>query len=290
MGLMVSLDGCYDLHIHTNPCMIPRIADDQEVARAARAAGMAGIMLKCHIESTTSRAYLVGKELPGFGVYGGIVLNSFVGGLNPVAVKNALEQGARAVWMPTVDSRTHGEVHGVVGKYTVDGSDAEPAREGITFLDDRGEVKPEVRQILQLLGRSEAFLGTAHLNEREITAVVKAAREAGVKKIVINHADYKVPGLSLESMRKLVKEGAIIEFGYCTVSPFWHVNTVDREAEYIKALGAENCILVSDAGQRHNPMPHESLRILAQCLFEKGISEEELAVMMIENPRKLLGL
>jgi predicted metal-dependent phosphotriesterase family hydrolase len=37
-------------------------------------------------------------------------------------------------------------------------------------------------------------------------------------------------------------------------------------------------------------LPAEVLRIFAQCLMEKGVTQEELDVMMKENPRLLLGI
>ena len=72
--------------------------------------------------------------------------------------------------------------------------------------------------------------------------------------------------LDLETLTRLVCHGAYAEFGYCTVSPMWNHAPVARVVEAIKALGAEHCILMSDGGQRHNPMPAECLRVFAQCV------------------------
>jgi hypothetical protein len=107
---------------------------------------------------------------------------------------------------------------------------------------------------------------------------------------VINHADATVPGYSLEFVRELVSLGAIIEFCYCSVSPMWQWSSLERTVSYITEFGPSKCVLVSDGGQKHNPLPSEGLRIFAQCLHEKGISEEELRVMMVEVPQFLLGL
>jgi hypothetical protein len=60
--------------------------------------------------------------------------------------------------------------------------------------------------------------------------------------------------------------------------------------EAITALGPERCILMSDAGQRHNPMPAECLRIFAQSVFESGISEDGVERMIKHNPLELLEL
>jgi len=60
--------------------------------------------------------------------------------------------------------------------------------------------------------------------------------------------------------------------------------------EAINALGPERCILMSDAGQRHNPMPAEALRVFAQSVYESGISEEGVERMIKTNPLDLLEL
>jgi imidazolonepropionase-like amidohydrolase len=48
--------------------------------------------------------------------------------------------------------------------------------------------------------------------------------------------------------------------------------------------------LVSDTGQRHNPMPADALRIFAQSVFESGVSEEDVHTLIAVNPAELLGL
>ena len=116
-GPLVDIAGAIDLHCHPYPDLFPRLADDFDIVRAARDAGMRAIMLKCHHESTVSRAYLVQRVVPGIRVYGGIVLNFYVGGLNPAAVEASLRLGGKEVWMPTVDAGYHAEVHGGTGGY-----------------------------------------------------------------------------------------------------------------------------------------------------------------------------
>ncbi len=100
----------------------------------------------------------------------------------------------------------------------------------------------------------------------------------------------KVPGLEFDFIQAMVRLGAKAEFGFCTVSPMWGYASPRKIAQSVTTLGAANCVLVSDAGQRHNPHPAEALRIFAQSLWELGVSEQELQTMMVDNPRQLLGL
>lgn len=286
---LVSLEGAIDLHVHTAPCLFPRLCDDQGAAAAAAQAGMAAIVLKCHHESTVSRAAWASRAVPEVKVFGGIVLNSYVGGFNPAAVEAALRLGGKEVWMPTIDSAYHARVHGARGRYDVQTSGKEEAGGGLSIF--RGEeLAPEVREILALVAEYDAILGTSHLSSEEIFALVKAARDVGVKKILITHPFFRVPGLHVSQIKALTEMGAFAEFGYCTVSPMWAYARLDQVLEALREVGTERAVLMSDAGQRHNPIPPESLRVFAQCLHEKGVSEDDIRRMIVDTPRFLVNL
>lgn len=289
MKEQLSIQNRIDLHIHTYPCLFPRIADDREVVKTAAEAGMKGIALKCHHESTASRAYLLRDEFPEPEIYGGIVLNSYVGGINPAAVEACLRLGGRIVWMPTIDSSFHAQKHGGrTGVYDVQSSGREgEGKQGISIMRD-GELIEEARQVIDLVVQYSAVLATCHLSFSESYALLKAAQEAGAEKLLVTHPFFKVPALTLEETERLVGLGAYAEFGYCTVSPMWQYASMDKVAEAIRRLAAAHCVLVSDGGQPHNPMPTESFRVYLQGLWEKGISIEELDRMTITNPNALL--
>ena len=101
---MEKIPGIFDMHIHSAPDIAPRKTDDLELAKAAAAAGMGGIMIKSHLGSSVERAYLVNQMVPNIRVCGGLVLNFPVGGLNPFAVDSYVRMGAKEVWMPTLSA------------------------------------------------------------------------------------------------------------------------------------------------------------------------------------------
>jgi len=288
-GPLVDMTGAVDLHCHPYPDLFPRLADDFDIVRSARDAGMKAIVLKCHHESTVSRAYLVQRVVPEIRVFGGIVLNNYVGGINPAAVEASLRLGGKEVWMPTVDAGYHAEVHGGTGGY--DGqAGGRACGKGIWVTDKESRVRPEVKEVLELVAEHGAILGTCHLSPSEIVALVKEARSAGVEKIVVTHPYFKVPNLDLDTLEEIARMGAMPEFGYCTVSPAWRYAAVDKIAQSIERIGASRCLLVSDTGQRHNPLPSEALRIFAQTVFEKGVPLEAVTSMITDNPLDLLNL
>lgn len=288
-GPLIDIEGTVDLHCHPYPDLFPRLADDIDIALAARAAGMRALVLKCHHENTVSRAYLVQRMVPEIKIFGGVVLNSYVGGINPAAVEAALRLGGKEVWMPTVDAGYHAEVHGGTGGYESQ-SGGRSSNEGIWVVDADGKLKPEVKEVLSLVAEYRAILGTCHLSPREIVALVKEARDVGVEKIVVTHPFFIVPNMDISTLEEVVRLGAMPEFGYCTVSPAWQYAAPQKIVQAIKTVGASRCLLVSDTGQRHNPMPSEALRVFAQTLFEKGVSEADIRTMTVTNPADLLEL
>ena len=109
---MLSLEGAVDVHVHADPELFGRIGDAVEVARRCEAAGMRALVFKAHHEGTMTRAHFANRQLTTLRAYGGLVLNDFVGGINPTAVQAALELGARIIWAPTMHSRHHEETFG----------------------------------------------------------------------------------------------------------------------------------------------------------------------------------
>ena len=77
------LQGAFDTHIHSSPDVLPRKFDDLDLIKRAVDAGMSGFVLKSHYICTADRATLLRQLFPGVRVFGGIVLNNSVGGLNP---------------------------------------------------------------------------------------------------------------------------------------------------------------------------------------------------------------
>lgn len=103
--------GGYDMHVHIDPDFVPRIIDDVGLARRCLELGIAGFQMKSHYNATAERARTVNAAVPGIRALGAIVLNQAVGGMNALAVEIAAREGARTVWMPTVNSAN--EIHEV---------------------------------------------------------------------------------------------------------------------------------------------------------------------------------
>jgi len=287
---IVNLKSAVDLHIHSAPCLFPRIADDIEMALEAKRVGMHAIALKSPFESTVGRAYHTGKQVPGIDVYGGLVLNNWTGGINPSAVLKTLRMGGKLVWMPTFDAAFHAKIYGGTGKYKEKSMRFESTiQKPISILKD-GVLMDEAKNVVELVKEHDAILGTGHISEDEIRVLVEYGAAVGGVKLVITHPNWPTPGVGIDFLQEMAKKGAIAEFCASSIGPLTYFLPPTKGKEYIDLLGAENIILSSDCGVAFYPMPMEFLRVFAGCLYESGVTVEQLNEMMIHNPKKLLGV
>jgi hypothetical protein len=290
------LKGACDLHCHTGPAMFERLVDDFEAAEQARDAGMRAIVLKDHHDDTSHRAYLVRKKsLSDIGVFGSLVLNYSVGGLNPFAVDVAIKSGAKTIFMPTVDAKNHEDFYGELGQYgpmqlAQEKTSHYRSVKGIKILGDDGELLPEVYTILDLVAKADIILATSHLSSPEVRKLVPEAKKAGVHKMIITHVDFDFVKRTLDEQLDWAKQGAYMEYTYSALSPAWHCIVIEETVHNIRKVGPERCILSSDLGQVHNPVPVEGLRIFNRLLLEHGLTENDIAMMTQKNPSGLLGI
>jgi imidazolonepropionase-like amidohydrolase len=286
------LRGAIDLHQHAAPSLFERVTDDLGLAEEARRRGMRGVLIKAHEQDTTGRAFLVGKQVPGVEVFGGVVLNWVVGGLNPYAVDASIKLGARMIWMPTLSAQHHIDFFGGghFGRSMVARASLRPASRGIRVLNEHGELTAETREILGLIAEADVCLSTGHLSFREIMSLVGEAGKAGVKKILITHPDLGLSGISIEDQKALAAEGAFLEKDLITMMPAWQSVSLEVMVKSIRDVGPQHCVLGTDFGQLHHPSPAEGLRTFIQMLLEKGITAEEVRAMVATNPARLMGL
>lgn len=286
------LQGAIDLHQHAAPSLFERVTDDIGLAMEARARGMRGVLLKAHEQDTTGRAALVRRQVPGVEAFGGIVLNHHTGGLNPAAVDNSIKLGCRMVWMPTLSAQHHIDHFGGshFGKAMKGRTETRTVTRGIRVLDERGELEPQAREILELIAAAGICLSTGHLSPREIHVLVREARRAGVTRILVTHPDLALSGLSLADQQALAAEGAILEKDIIVMMPAWQSLNLEQMTTSIRELGPRHCVLATDFGQLHHPMPAEGLRMFVQMLLEQGIDPEDIRTMIVENPARLLNL
>lgn len=281
------LEGAIDLHIHAGPDLFPRDLDEADVAQQAEEIRMRAVLFKSHFTTNADRVYMLRKRFEEVGLYGSVVLNKSVGGINPEAVFAALNLGAVRVEMPTVDSRQHIQRLGRTYPWS---KIQLPETEGMTILDEEGRLIPEVRQVAELVAAHDAILATGHLTVPEMFALIEEARDAGVKKILVTHAELDVVSVSKEDQKRMADMGSYIEHSFTPCTHLRQRLDPRRIVEAIEHVGAERCVMSSDMGQPVNPVPREGFRMFVKTMLHLGISQGDIDTMIRENPAKLLGI
>ena len=282
----ISLKGVIDMHVHSNPDIRHRAYDDFELMEAAIRVGARAIVIKTHQGTTVDRAYLCNRHNEiihhgdnDFTMFGSVTLNRQMGGLNAAAVESGLKLGAKVIWLPTQSARNNLE------KQKGDLSKA------VEVIRD-GKIVPELQDIFQLIKDFDVVLGTGHLSPEEIFRVVEAARNAGVRKIVVTHPEWWMVGMSLEDQVRLVQDYDII-LEHCFAQPMGggkYKSNLPLNLEAIQACGYKNVMVCTDGGQVENPFWEAALEQYIQYLADHGISEEQIFYMTHEIQTRLLNL
>jgi hypothetical protein len=273
------LAGVIDIHVHSGPDSIARSIDAIDLARLAKQRGMRALVLKNHYESTAALAYVVGKEVPGIEIFGGIDLNRAVGGLNLAALERmVLMKGGRGkvVWMPTFDAENQVRF----------------SKENRPFVSvsKNGELLPEAKQVIAFAAKHDLTLETGHSSAEECLAIIREARRAGARHLVVTHAMIAPIRMSIPQMREAAREGAFLEFVYNgLIGPNKEYDIADY-AKAIRDVGPQFCILSSDLGQAGNPLHPDGLAAFFSALAKQGFSQADIDLMSKTNPARALGL
>ena len=290
-----TIEGAFDLQVHVAPDVIDRRTDDVDLAKDFLAHGLRGFVLKSHYLPTAERAKVVARAVSGIESYGAIALNHSIGGLNPVAVEIAGRSGNKIVWFPTVDAanETAGRLDGGNAKLPFwakiqrEIAAAGITRPPITVLDSEGKISEETRQCLELIAKYDMILATGHLGRHEIFPLVRAARESGVKRIVVTHAEFPSQNLTGAEQFELADLGAIIEHCFTT----YYTKKAPWESVFanIRQTGISRSMLSTDLGQATNPPVAEGFAMFAQRLLDAGFSASEVRTMSVTIPAGLVA-
>lgn len=272
------LRGAFDMHIHTSPDVTPRRIDDIGLAHRLKAAGMGGALVKSHFCDTAARAGILNELFPDLFFAGGVVLNRQAGGLNPYAVEASGKMGGRFVWFPTMDSYSYQLFHKKNPK--------DPSLEGLIYLlDENGDVKKEVLEVLEAAAKYGMVAATGHVSAEEGMAVARAARKMGVT-AVLTHADLLSNAYPHAWQKEAAELGVYIE--HCFFTTYYNRVSIEEIAAQIRAAGCDQVYLSTDFGQPKSPYSDEGIASYAEQLEGQGFTPEELSLMFRKVPEKLL--
>jgi len=277
------LNGIIDMHIHSAPDIRRRKLNDLQIMEAAVERGVRAVVIKSHHVPTADRAALVNLaknekygEQADFTMYGGIALNRFVGGINPWAVETALKLGGKVVWMPTNTAENHCK---------------KEERGDYVACTENGRPVKELKAVFELIKDHDAVLATGHISPRECFIIAEAARDAGVKKVVITHPEFHIVGMSLEDQIRIVRDyDVMLERVYAQpIGGGNYKKNLADNVEAVRAVGCEHIIVSTDGGQMQNPEWYFAIEEYIDYLYDAGITKQEIDQMTKRNPASMLG-
>jgi hypothetical protein len=119
------MHGAIDMHVHFGPDMPPaadlgvaRRLDGLGTARQARDAGMRAIVIKSHHWPTGALARTIQPLVPEVALFGTVVLNYSIGGLNPFAVEVGAKIGCKVLLLPPGSTASRFDVAAALWPYS----------------------------------------------------------------------------------------------------------------------------------------------------------------------------
>lgn len=308
--------GIVDTHYHVGPELLPRRYDVKTLADIAAPWG-ATLVLKNHTYPTTPLAALARAHF-GASFFGGVVLNRFVGGLNPQAVESAVSGNRRqvemsdvdpspiVVWMPTVHAISHLQTLGhafdprwsgcCAHRHEVTEATGEECakqeQSPVVAFEEDLRPRPELIETLETIARHRCILATGHLSAREVMRLVPLALDIGVPRIIVTHPDYPSVALGVEDLCRLTRYPEVF-IEHCFAIHTIEEVPLENFAQSIRATGPEQVLLSTDFGQVFSdPFPDGTLRYAAALWEQVGewLSREDFIAMFSANGQRALDL
>jgi hypothetical protein len=289
------LVGAVDMHCHSGPSVMPRDLSHIEAMQEAADAGFRAMLIKDHYYSATPITEMLNHAYGHLKItlFSGVPLNNAVGGFNKHAVDHGIALGAKLVWLPTFSAKNH-----IDSKYGVKAGFPHTTKKMIPFdpltpLDANGQVRDDMKVILDLIAQHDVILAGGHCHISEILPVFAEAKQRGVKRLMVNHPSFIVDA-TLDDVRQLVAMGAYIEHSLCMFIPVPRRKRDPFPPEsldaLIKAGTVDRTILASDLGQRGADHPVTGFRNVIKICMKLGYSDADIRKMVSTNALDLLGM
>jgi hypothetical protein len=288
------LKGAIDPHVHSGPSIAQRGIDHVELLRQASEAGFAAVVTKDHDYSSVMTAELIRKNFPELKtkIYASIVLNNVIGGFNPSAVEHTAAMGGKIVWMPTLAAENHLRWQATQAKWTHPAStDKIRPAVGIPVLDSGKKVRDDVKEVLDVVAKSDMVLASGHLHISETWLVFEEAKQRGVKRLVLTHPE-DIVDASLNDVKGIAAMGAFVEHSLCMFLEGCKFKSCEAEdlRRQIDAAGVEQTMLCSDLGQTGTYSPLDGFRRGIKLCMDLGYDDDQIRKMVSTNTARALGI
>jgi len=300
----VKVRDAIDIHCHAHEGQ----QNPFDLAKRASQAEMKGLLFKSifggdpaesvrEVQEEANR-WAEKEHIEPIGCWAGFVCGRQTTPVSAKIVREMIESGVIAIWLPVF---THANTLNTVGTYRrlVEGGNAagwvgplpwdKALKLGHYNLDEKGELTPEVREIVRICSDKGAALFFGHATHKEIYKLAEEVDKVGLDRVVIDHPFSPFINLSVDEMKELSKVGILFNFTYDELSPLLGV---DPQLMYnaIREVGLNHFTLSSDAGEPLFPDSVEALRLIRAYMEAFGLTQEELYTVCTLNPARVVGL
>ena len=300
----IKVKDAIDIHCHAHEGQ----QDPYDLARRASLAEMKGLLFKSipgddPVKATQSVQDDVNRWAETEGVvpitcWAGYVCGRQTAPVSAKIVADMIRRGVVAIWLPVFN---HAITLSTVGTYrrTIEHKDVNgwhgplPWDKAIELghynLDDNGELKREVKEIVRICADQDVALFFGHATHPEIYKLAEEVDKVGLKRAVIDHPFSPFLNVSSAMMKELAPVGILFNFTWDELSPLLGV---DPQIMYntIREVGVEHFTLSSDAGEPLFPDSVEAMRLVRGYMEAFGLNQDELYTVCTKNPAKVVGL
>ncbi|MDX1010188.1 hypothetical protein GOL41_24315 [Sinorhizobium medicae] len=263
-------------------------------------------------------AWMVNRHVPGIKTFGGYLMNSCHGGLNPRSVRTALymEEGCRFISFGSHCTHFSASREStIIDGQLVPFKDAYPefAEQELSRavrIPTEGPISDDLAEILQMVAdHPDVYLNTGHVSGPEVVRILDLAEEFKIQKVLIAHPARQQ--LSIEQQKNAARRGFFLEG--CLVdwlyphAPRTHYYVekkyMDRSGDLprarrtaaqwmadVREVGPEFFVLGTDYGIRAASTPVQGMRTLITTLLDYEFTPDEIRMMTARNPARLIGL
>jgi hypothetical protein len=300
----IKVKDAIDIHCHAHEGQ----QNPYDLARRASLAEMKGILFKSipgedpaksvrDVQEDVNR-WAENEGVEPIRCWAGYVCGRQMEPVSAKIVREMIESGVIAIWLPVF---THAITLSTVGTYRrfIEGNDVagwtgpipwdKALKLGHYNLDDRGELKAEVREIIRICADRGVALFFGHATPKESYKLAEELDRVGLERAVIDHPFSPFINLSPDQMKELSKSGILFNFTFDELSPLLGI---DPQIMYntIRAVGPEHFTLSSDAGEPLFPDSVEAMRLIRGYMEAFGLTQDELYTVCTRNPARVVGI
>ena len=162
-------------------------------------------------------------------------------------------------------------------------------RPRLIALHDHNE-KDRAHDLVELARDAGVTVATGHISAEESVALARKAKEVGLEKFIFTHPIINIVEASEAQLKEVADLGYIIEFTWISAFPMWQGLDPKAIAAAARSVGANRCIMTTDAQNDFNPTAPEMLRMFIATMLQLGVDKEDIDWMVKRNPAKLAGL